>query len=781
MLKLRKKLLSASLAAVVAVSASAVPVWSEDEPVAVAAAEDTADAEGAAAETAEGEEYVTEEQALSTMKLACENSKAALYVDETNCTFAVENKETGYKWWSSFYKTSNSSNKVQVSRRSTLLTIDVVGTESKAVESARAYDSNVTKEKPEYTDNSVKFTFTFKKYDITIPLIIKLNDDGSFTATVPTSEIREGRPETDEEGNTGYQLLTVNILENMGGTDTSTDGLMIVPDGSGAVINYNNGAPNGENNTYEAKVYGRDLAVGLLSAEAITEDVTMPVMARISKTGDVDNGLVLVATEGDPYAIVHAAVTGQTVTDLNNCWFEFYLRTTDKYYMGGGNEPLTVYEGNGIKAGNVSVTYFPFSGSDLSYTDAADVYRDYLEKVCGVEKKTKADSAPFYLTLYGGTVKTQSVLGFPVDIQTSATTYSEALEIVKKLEEKGVNDIKIIYEDFNEAGIVSNIAATFQYSSKLGGKNDYKEFSDYVTAQGYEIFPSCDIMEFYKSGNGYSFTLNASKQITKSYATQTPFELAFGLPHLTKDSWTILSPYYFPDIFNKLSDTFRAEGATGISLNQAANTLYSDFSRYNADGRPYFVRQDTINILQEGYQKLKNDGLTILSENANQYMLKYSDYIKDVPLYSSNFDIFDYDIPFAQMVLHGLVPFTTKAINKSANAEELRLLALVTGTPLHYEMMYENPNKFADSEYDSLYYTNYAGWLDRCSGEFKLFDEIISSVSDSAIKKYERLSETQFRSTFENGTVISVNTETDEIEFNGKAYKLADYGLGVSE
>ena len=233
--------------------------------------------------------------------------------------------------------------------------------------------------------------------------------------------------------------------------------------------------------------------------------------------------------------------------------------------------------------------------------------------------------------------------------------------------------------------------------------------------------------------------------------------------------------------FKKLSDTFRAEGATGISLNQAANTLYSDFSRYNPDGRPYFVRQDTINILQEGYAKLKNDGLTILSENANQYLLKYSDYIKDVPLYSSNFDIFDYDIPFAQMVLHGLVPFTTKAINKSANAEELRLLALVTGTPLHYEMMYENPNKFSDSEYDSLYYTNYAGWLERCSGEFKLFDEIISSVSDSAIKNYERLSETQFRSTFENGTVISVNTETDEIEFNGKSYKLADYGLGVSE
>ena len=180
----------------------------------------------------------------------------------------MENKETGHKWWSSFYNT-DSGNKVQVSRRSTLLSIDVVGTESKAVESARAYDSNVEK-KLDKIDGGIRFTFRFKKYDITIPLIIRLNDDGSFTATVPASEIIEGRPETDEEGNTGYQILTVNILENMGGTDRSSDGLMIVPDGSGAVINYNNGAPSGDNNTYEAKVYGRDLAVGLLSAEPIT-------------------------------------------------------------------------------------------------------------------------------------------------------------------------------------------------------------------------------------------------------------------------------------------------------------------------------------------------------------------------------------------------------------------------------------------------------------------------------------------------------------------------------
>ena len=188
-----------------------------------------------------------------------------------------------------------------------------------------------------------------------------------------------------------------------------------------------------------------------------------------------------------------------------------------------------------------------------------------------------------------------------------------------------------------------------------------------------------------------------------------------------------------------------------------------------------------MNILMEGYQKLKDSGLTVMSENANQYMLKYSDYIKDVPLYSSNYDIFDYDIPFAQMVLHGLVPYTTKAINKSANAQELRLLSLVSGTPIHYEMMYKNPNKFADSEYDTLYYANYIGWIDYAGSEYKLFSDTIAKVSDSYITDYERISDVEYRTTFENGTTIYVNLDTQEIEVNGTSYALSNYGLGVNE
>ena len=179
MQNIRKRLLTACLAAVIAVSAASMPVWSDNEDTA-----DIADAsEEAAAEQDAGEEetgtFVTEEEAMADMKVYAENSKLALYVNEKTAVFMIEDKGSGHKWWSSYYN-SDPSNKTKVSKRNTTLSIDVVGTESKTVESSvRAYDTNVAK-KCEKIENGVRFTFTYNKYSIDIPLEIVINADGTF-------------------------------------------------------------------------------------------------------------------------------------------------------------------------------------------------------------------------------------------------------------------------------------------------------------------------------------------------------------------------------------------------------------------------------------------------------------------------------------------------------------------------------------------------------------------------------------------------------------------------
>ena len=125
MLKLRKKVLSAALAAAITVSATQIPVWSEDEAAPVA--------DGAAAETTETGEsqttvFVTEEEAFAKMSLMAENDSLALYFNEDEYVFCVENKANGYKWWSAPFNNDPEGNATYFSKRTSLLSIEVINT-----------------------------------------------------------------------------------------------------------------------------------------------------------------------------------------------------------------------------------------------------------------------------------------------------------------------------------------------------------------------------------------------------------------------------------------------------------------------------------------------------------------------------------------------------------------------------------------------------------------------------------------------------------------------------
>ena len=97
-------------------------------------------------------------------------------------------------------------------------------------------------------------------------------------------------------------------------------------------------------------------------------------------------------------------------------------------------------------------------------------YQQYLVEEKGLTKNDK-EEAPLYLDIWGGTVKEQSILGFPVKLETAATTYEQAKQILQELTANGVSNIVVSYEDFNAAGITSRISSKVDYSGTLGGRN----------------------------------------------------------------------------------------------------------------------------------------------------------------------------------------------------------------------------------------------------------------------------------------------------------------------
>lgn len=771
---LRKKILVGVLCAAMVLSASRSVAWSETAEVSPEAAAtesaDSAAAEDSAEEPAEA--LITEAQSLSECRLYGESDTHALYVNESTGIFALETKSNGYIWWSNPYNAdndpvANGSKKDDLKSAMIINAVKVTDTEAPSTD-LNTYESCIEKGSfsLEAVENGYKITYVFENEGITVPLYITLVND-HVEVTIAVDEIVE----LEHQGTTSESIrsiVDISLFHGLGAGYSDEEGYIITPDGSGAVINFNNGKTN--STEYSQRIYGRDYAISQEMAPAKTEQAYLPVLGIVKQ----DNAMLAVVKEGAAYASARASVSGQRATSYNTAWFDFALRSTDSYFMGQSNTALKAYETAHIPEPRITVCYYPIAKQDVSYVDVALRYQQYLVEEMGMTKKTEEGKVPFYLDLFGGTVKQQSVLGFPLSLETAATTYEEAKIIVEEFYSRGITDMIVTYEDFNKAGITSRISSGVDYSGTLGGKSEFELLDDYCAGIGAALVPSVDIQEYERSGNGFSKTGSSAIRVTKAYATQSEYERAFGTPHDTRTNWYIMSPVYYEQAVSSITADFTKEGLSAISLEQGTSMLYSDFTGNTSRKTS---RQQAVEYLKACYDKIKQSGLSFNADACNDYAIPYADSIRNVPLYSSNYDVYDYDIPFYQIVIHGYVPYTSKAKNASSGAEEMFLLSVATGTPIHYEVMHESPNEFTDCNYDTLFYTFYEGWLDIAANEYRLTKEHLASLIDETITDFEYIEQDIVQTTFSDGTVIKADLESYTLEINGTEIDLADYGL----
>ncbi len=788
MLNIRKKLLVGVLCAGMVLSASQSVAWSEANTMTAEAgsaeaepeeAESTAEASAEEQPAEEEKSLISEEDELAKCQLAASNENFELLVNTQTGLFAFRTKDGDHIWWSNPYNAdddpvANNSKKEDLKSSLVINAVKVTDTESPSttVRSWKDSVNSIVETEDDIrpglvvtmVDNGFRAEYTFPNEGITIPYYITLNGD-YIEASIAVDEIVENESDPSLISESSRSIVDVNLLQDLGAANSDEEGYIITPDGSGAVINFNNGKTKA--NEYTQRIYGRDLAKSQDMAPAGAEEAYLPIMGIVRS----DNALLEVVTEGSAYATARAAVSGQKSTSYNSAWFNFQLRATDSYFMGGQNaSSLNAYQEKIIPENRVTVRYYPIVKDNVSYVDVAKRYQQYLVEEKGLTK-VESERSPLYLDLYGGAVKEQSVLGFPIKLETAATTYEQAKEILQELTSNGVDDIIVSYEDFNAAGITSRISNSVDYSGTLGGKNKWKELKGFCDASGIMLAPSFDLMEYERSGNGYTKTGASAIAITKAYATQGVYELAFGTPHDTRDSWYILSPAFFERVYGEVISSCQREGMNAISVAGGTSALYSD---YTSNASRSTSRQQAVNNLIRGYEMINQSGMTFVSGAANDYALPYVDYLKDVPLYSSNFDVFDYDIPFYELVIHGYIPYTTKAKNASSSADELFVYSVVTGTPLHYEVMYQDPNEFTDCSYDELFYTYYKGWVNDMVAEYKLMKQYVLPLTDETIEDFE-INGVEYKSTFSDGTVVEANLGTLQIWINGAEVKLSDF------
>lgn len=748
-----KKILACVCCAAMMTSMFTIPAFSDDEGTETAETEEAETEESSA-----DEDYVprTDEEALAAAELVAENSKLALYVNKSEVTLALVDKNTGEIWWSNPINADGSAGKkaqIQELKAGMVLTF---GEPSKR-KTTNANSKMKAKAKISSVSNGIKITYKFNSAKITVPVTYTLEDD-YLKLSVDSTEIKE------EDGD---KLTTkLAFMTSFGAATTEESGYFVIPDGSGALINFNNGKTVLK--TYSGKVYGRDITPVNQTAPAVTEQIYFPMYGIVKG----NSGMMVVADKGDTAASINAYVAGQNKTDYNSCYFDFEIRTSDEYQMGASNDsPLKVFEKRGILVPEIEVRYYPVSNSDkkdIDYVDIAEKYRDYLTSDYGVSVSESVKDVPLYVDLYGGVLKKESVLGFPVTMQHAATTFSEAKDILSELTEGGADNIIATYNEWTAADIKEKVSDKAKPASKLGGKSDFNKLLSFAESNNISIYPSVKNLTF-KSGGGYLTITDTAIRVSNAYSRQFEYDFAYGIQNKFYKAMALLAPASYERMFNNLANSYSKYGLNNISVGPASTVIYGDY------GRKATSREMMKGIVQNGYKLLDEQVGSVLADGANAYVLPYVDRITDVPLNSSKFDVFDADIPFYQIVMHGIKSFSTPAVNGQAQIGDVILSAVASGSSLSFDLMAEEANELKDTRYDCYYYADSEYWTKDAASVYSFVNEILSDVSSETITGYEVLANGNTETTFSNGTKIKVNYTDKTVTKGGKTYSLYDY------
>lgn len=265
---------------------------------------------------------------------------------------------------------------------------------------------------------------------------------------------------------------------------------------------------------------------------------------------------------------------------------------------------------------------------------------------------------------------------------------------------------------------------------------------------------------------------NTAIRVSNAYSRQSSYSPAFGVP-VKGVAPALLAPNSYVKVFEQMIESYKDKDLDKIGFGEYSTKLVSDFSSKNSSSR-----NDTLNTVVNGYKSASESVGSILCDGANAYVLPYASQITNVPVYSSGFNLTDYDIPFYQMVIHGYVPYSTKPINASSNTGETFMLALASGSGMHYDMVYEDAAELKDTDYDELYYSNYEGWLDMAAKQSNLASQILSGVSDMTISNYEISGDgnviTTTYSKDGSNVVVEVNMSAGTASVDGQVYDLGN-------
>ena len=543
-----------------------------------------------------------------------------------------------------------------------------------------------------------------------------------------------------------FELLKVTLLPALFSATGDDNGYILVPDGSGALINFNNNSTA----AYNAPVYGEEIAKDIDKKTSYTRNIAMPVFG-MQKNG---NGLFAIIDEGDAIAEISAASKNDesyynyvNTTANIRCTYEKSMFTANDVTSSAAYKKI-----NQTKSlDGFSVRYY-LLGNGAGYTEMAQKYRDYLTDEKGLEKQEC--KAELNVEIIGAIDVKANFLGFTYYKPYALTRYDEAESFISELKKSGAEKLSIKYSGWSNNGLTNNKVMTKTSPMKvLGGKKSLNKLNSFLTENNISAEYDVDLLKFYKGGKKYRVSSPFNESVEFSRYLRSVY-----VKDINKKSWYLLSPKFISKNFASAVKSLENLKISSVSLSSLTGSLYSDFN-----DKAVVSRMDMINEVTKALEK-SGDKLKFSGENANAYTVPYLTKIYSAPAYSSGYTVFDKEIPLYQIVFHGIVNLTGESQFISNDRQINFLKAVETGSQLLYTGMAAETSEIVDTDYDYLYGTSFNLWQDDAVSKYKQYMPLLEKICSSVIISRREVSENVYETKYENGISVIVNYNPYEVK-----------------
>lgn len=686
------------------------------------------------------------------MLCMAENDNGKLWLSTIDGNFYVELQD-GTKWWAfpeDAQKDKIARGVYKTELRSALI-IEYVNHSASTTVKKNSYATCVQKENFHLypIKNGFLAEYYFSEPDITIPVEVTLQED-YLNLKVVTAAIEEKNPEK-------FQLQSIWLCPNFGAAASGEEGYIMVPDGSGALMYFNNNKYSFLD--YAAPVYGFDLSI-LTSFERANGKMAMfPVFGM--KKGD--QGFLAVITQGAASATLHT-LTNMRNSSYSSAYASFLLRTEDKVtfdHEGATSQTVKVYQKGQMEAAACEQRIYFLSGDQADYNGMAARYRQYLVDTYGLqEKENKTEQALKVLVDYHVAVKkNQPILGIPAMRTTVLSSLDEIRAAYEELRENVDGAIAIRLLSWNEDQLSGSPDLGAELISKAGSMAELKELNQVMAAQGDQLSVGVDLVNFEKGGHGINTYRHIAYGLNNSPSYQYRYKLSTRMKDANANNIYMLDArflrYEADTLLKNMPDQ---DTLSGLSPYTIGNRKYSSFTKPLISNEQW-VQASVLTLGMLGQQ------YDLVLEEAHDYALPYAGIIADAPTSSSNYDTMDEEIPFYQLVVSGLVDYTTEAINANGYSEDYYLLkAIETGSALHYTLIAREQSLLMETSLNVLYSAQQSVWLPKITEAQAHLELVRQATEGSRLIKHEYLSDDAVLSTFENGVRIAVNYSDETVQ-----------------